>query len=78
MQLLQNIYLDPRGGLKRGLGILLAESRKSLKKVTENRRREKGPAENQKKLLCRKAEMQFLSHGNLENWKMWRKPENKI
>ena len=37
------------------MGILLAESRKSLSKVTEKWKSQKGPAENWKKHLCRKA-----------------------
>ena len=39
-----------------GLGILLAESRKSLKKVMENRKSQKSSAENRKKHLCQKPE----------------------
>ncbi len=39
---------------------------KAIKKSWKTGKSQKGPAENWKKHLCRKAEMQFLSHGNPE------------
>ena len=42
----------------------MAESRKGLKKVTENRKKQKRSAEKQKKHLCQKPENAILSHGN--------------